>query len=36
MHSFIVVDCPEFVRDAWNGGALRPKEYEEKLKLKKG
>ena len=27
--SFLVTDCPEFERDAWNGGALRLDEYDE-------
>ena len=30
MHSFIVYDCPEFERDAWNGGAERLAEHEER------
>ena len=28
--SFLVIDCPEFKRDAWNGGAMRPEEYEKR------
>ena len=29
LHSFLVMDCPEFERDAWNGGTLRQEQYEE-------
>ena len=30
LHSFLVTDCPEFKRDAWNGGVLRPEEHEKR------
>ena len=38
MHTFLVIRCPAFERDAWNGGAMRPKEYEERMSrtVKKG
>ena len=29
LHSFMVVACPEFERDAWNGGAVRIGQNEE-------
>lgn len=36
MRSYLVIDCPEFKRDAWNGGATRLEEHEERHKKKDG
>lgn len=30
-NGYVVHDCPEFKRDAYEGGAIRPKDYRERL-----
>lgn len=32
MSSFLVIECPEFERDAYNGGLMRKEEYEARMK----
>lgn len=34
LHSFLVISCPEFERDAYNGGTMWPKEYEDRHQVK--